>query len=65
MGITSLEMLHRVETENTDGKKSEIRLSKKDNALASICLDVFRTTRVSRLREPLRQLTLKNPLINK
>lgn len=62
MGITSLEMLHRVETENTDGEKSEIRLSKKDNAF---CLDVFRTTRVSRLREPLRQLTLKNPLINK
>lgn len=38
---SSLETLHRVETENTDGKKSEIRLSKKDNALASVFFGRF------------------------
>lgn len=56
MGITPLETLHRMETENTDGEKAKLDYPKRTT---------LRTTRVSRLREPWWQLTLKKPLINK
>lgn len=53
MGITPLETLHRVQTENTDGKKAKLDYPKRTT---------LRTTWVSRLREPWWQLTLKKPI---